>query len=58
MNTFSKDVISSVNRAHKSYLERKREEEKVILKIKDAEKVESAKKKQKIKNKMLMRSFN
>ena len=54
MNTFSKDVISSVNRAHKSYLE----EEKVILKIKDAEKVESAKKKQKIKNKMLMRSFN
>ena len=50
MKALSKDIIRSAKRAHKSYLEQKREEEveKLMLKIKKAEKMEIAIKQQKM----------
>ena len=53
VKALSKDIIGSPKRAHKSYLEQKREEEveKLMLKIKKAEKMEIAIKQQKMKKK-------
>ena len=51
VKALSKDIIGSPKRAHKSYLEQKKEEEveKLMLKIKKAEKMEIAIKQQKMK---------